>query len=165
MIDVQTAWRDTLDDEPKWQLVNLFWTCDNPGLFCEDNPGRGRVRRLADINTDTQIGGGRYTENDPTYTLINIHGPTAIWACIIFGLLLAAALALRIWYVRRHNKMKGRINRHRAIAISSAYHRADCSISDHERECNCKTHGRAPRPAHFDDDAEAHCGQALWVGP
>ena len=104
----------------------------------------------------------------PTYTLINIHGPTAIWACVIFGLLFLLAIGLRIMYIKRHKKMKRQVNRHRAIVMASSYHRADCTKIDPERDCNCKAEQGQPGyrcPTHFDDDDAAPCGQPLWLGP
>ena len=140
-----------------YTVANVFWQCG-------EETEKVRVKRLADINTDTQIGGGKFEENDPTYTLINIHGPTAIWACVLFGLLAIAAVGLRVLYMRRHRKMKRQVNRHRAIAWqASGYHRADCSKIDNERECNCKPERGYPGqrcPAHDDEEV----GQPMWIG-
>ena len=153
---------DISETESNWKFANVFWDAG-----CTDT-GNRREKRLADINTDTQIGGGKFTENDPTYTLINIHGPTAIWACVIFGLLFLLAIGLRIMYIKRHKKMKRQVNRHRAIVMASSYHRADCTKIDPERDCNCKAEQGQPGyrcPTHFDADDAVPCGQPLWLGP
>ena len=111
---------------------------------------------------NAQIGGGKITEEENTYTLINIHGPTAIWACILVGIAIVVAVGLRVLYLKRHRKMKSQINHHRALAWqANGYHRADCSKLDIDRECNCK-----PERGYAGHRCPAHCneeeGRPIW---
>ena len=94
-------------------LANVFWSCG------EDFNANTRVKRLADINTDTQIGGGKFTQDN--YTLINIHGPTAIWACALFVILVIIGIVLRVMWTRRRKKMKRVVHRHKAAALRTIY--------------------------------------------
>lgn len=122
-----------------FQLLHIFWSCD-----CDEVSGPVRVKRLADINTDTQVGGGRITQNDPTYTLINIHGPTAAWT--VGGIAFLAVIAAIIWYMyhRRQRKLKRVVARHRQARWNAiGYHKTECNKIDHTKECDCKpAHGR-----------------------
>lgn len=136
-----------------YQLLHVFWDSEC-GADPQNNPN-GRVKRLADINTDTQIGGGRFTHNDPTYTLINIHGPTAAW---MFGLMAAlAVLAVAVWFLyrRRQRRMKRIVARHRKARWDAiGYHKNECNKIDHTRECDCRKEGYSPRRASNGGDIE-----------
>lgn len=136
-----------------YRFFHVFWNsvCNDVSL----NDLNRRVKRLADINTDTQVGGGRFTENDPTYTLINIHGPTAAW---MFGLMVAlAVLAAVVWFLyrRRQRKMKRIVARHRKARWDAiGYHKNECNKVDHTRECDCRRDGYLPRQAPNGGDME-----------
>ena len=156
-----------------YQLFNIFWeSCDTPG--------KERIKRLADINTDTKIGGGHYTNNDPTYTLINIHGPTAGWMVGAFVILALIAALFLFLYNRRQKKLKAIVARHRALhwdaigmtsskslsttphySPTAGYHKNECNKIDHTKACDCKpTHGNCVRRASNGGDVEeAHRGR------
>ena len=134
-----------------YQLFNVFW---NSACGADpSNDPNGRVKRLADVNT--HIGGG--TWNDPTYTLINIHGPTAAW---MFGLMaVLAALAVVVWYLyrRRQRNLKRIVARHRKARWDAiGYHKNECSKIDHTRECDCRKEGYFPRRASNGGDIEEY---------
>ena len=137
-------------------LANVFWSCGG------DFKANTRVKRLADINTDMQIGGGKFTQDN--YTLINIHGPTAIWACALFAILVILGIVLRVMWTRRRKKMKRVVHRHRAAALRG-YHRPDCMKLDSARECNCKKEVGQEGYRCYDDDDSVPSGSPLWLGP
>ena len=129
-----------------FQLFRVFWDSE-----CNDAPGQTRVKRLADINTDTKIGGGHFTQNDPTYTLINIHGPTAAWTIGLTVVLAVIAGIIWYWHYRRQKKLKRAVTRHRLARWSAiGYHKTECNKIDHTKECDCK-----PAPGRFDRANEA----------
>ena len=127
-----------------FQLLHVFWTNDCDGSL---GPDPARVKRLADINTDTQVGGGRINEGD-TYTLINIHGPTAAW--MLGGMAALAVLAVAVWFLyrRRQRKMKRIVMRHRQARWEAiGYHKSECNKIDHTKECDCRKDAYHPRRA------------------
>ena len=134
---------------------HLAWACN-----CEESPVLTRAKRFADINTDTQVGGGRITENDPTYTLINIHGPTAGWT--LGGVLILTVIAALLWFLhrRRQQKLKRVVARHRAAKWDAiGYHKNECQKIDHTRLCDCKpVHGHRNRRASNGGDIEDESG-------
>ena len=133
-----------------FQLFHVFWNAD-----C-DSPGPARVKRLADINTETHVGGGQYTQNDPTYTLINIHGPTATLTLGLVAVFAVIAALLFFLHRRRQKRLKGVVARHRAAKWDAiGYHKNECSKIDHAKPCDCKpTRGHYHRRASNGGDLE-----------
>ena len=119
------------------KLINFFWSCESEDLT--------RVKRLADIST--QIGGGRI--NDSSYSIINIHGPTAGWMCGGFVVLLIIAAFLWVMHRRRQKKLKKIVAGHRRARWNAVgYHKNECNKIDHAKQCDCKPNTRDA------DDAE-----------
>ena len=120
------------------KLINFFWSCETEDLT--------RVKRLADIST--QIGGGRI--NDSSYSIINIHGPTAGWMCGGFTVLLIIAAFLWIMHRRRQRKLKKIVAGHRRARWNAVgYHKNECNKIDHTKQCDCK-----PTTRDVDDTSE-----------